>query len=308
MYQHIANRTTFENLGGIFKECFGLTIGTPKLHRFKSELARRYRSTYRSLPKKIIAGNLLHADETGVRLTEEKGYVWVFTNLENVVYLYRASREADFLAPLLDGFTGVLVSDFYTGYDSLPYSQQKCLVHLIRDINGDLLTHFHDEELKSLAKCFGTLLMKIVATVDKRGLRRHHLQKHKVDVEQFFRKVCDNPYQSEVAEKYRERFRKYRDKLFAFLDHDGVPWNNNNAEHAVKHFAKYRMISNGRMRASGLQDYLVLLSIYQTCAYKGVSFLRFLLSGERDVDTFVGTQRRHRPASIPPPDGGGSTL
>jgi len=308
MYQHIANRTTFENLAGIFKECFGLTIGAPKLHRFKSELARRYRSTYRSLLNKIIAGNLLHADETGVRLTEEKGYVWVFTNLENVVFMYRPSREADFLAPLLKGFAGVLVSDFYKGYDSLPCSQQKCLVHLIRDINGDLLTHFHDEELKSLAKCFGVLLMKIVTTVDKRGLRRHYLQKHKVDVEQFFCKVCDHPYQSEVAEKYRKRLLKYREKLFTFLDHDGVPWNNNNAEHAVKHFAKYRMISNGQMRASGLQDYLVLLSIYQTCVYKGVSFLRFLLSGERDVDTFVGTQRRQRPVSVPPPDGGGSTL
>jgi predicted RecB family nuclease len=308
LYQHIANRTTFENLSGIFKECFGLTIRTPELHRFKAELARRYRGTYRSLLKKIIAGNLLHADETGVHLTQEKGYVWAFTNLENVVFMYRPSREADFLGPLLQEFTGVLVSDFYAGYDSMNCPQQKCLVHLIRDINGDLMTYFHDEELKNLAKCFGALLVKIVATIDRRGLRCCHLQKHKVDVEMFFREGCDLMYQSEVAEKYRKRFLKYRDKLFTFLDHDGVPWNNNNAEHAVKHFAKYRIISNGRMRESGLQDYLVLLSIYQTCVYKGVSFLRFLLSGERDVDTFVETQRRHRPAHVPPPDGDGSRL
>src|SRR5262249_17036387 len=83
------------------------------------------------------------------------------------------------------------------------------------------------------------------------------------------------------------------------LDHDGVPWNNNNAEHAVKHFAKYRMITNGQMRASGLESYLVLLSIHQTCVYRGVSFLRFLLSGERDVDAFVESTRRRRGASGP---------
>src|SRR5262249_50300822 len=153
----------------------------------------------------------------------------------------------DFLGPLLEGFSGVLVSDFYKGYDSVACPQQKCLVHLIRDINGDLMTYFHDEELKSLAKCFGALLVGIVATIDRRGLRRHYLQKHKPDVEKFFREACDQPCQSEVAEKYRQRLLKYRDKLFTFLDHDGVPWNNNNAEHAVKHFAKYRMISNGRM-------------------------------------------------------------
>jgi hypothetical protein len=75
-----------------------------------------------------------------------------------------------------------------------------------------------------------------------------------------------------------------------------VPWHNNNAEHAIKHFAKYRMISNGRMTANGLQAYLVLLSIYQTCVYKKVSFLRFLLSGEQDVDAFVEATKRRRVA------------
>jgi predicted RecB family nuclease len=301
MYQHIANRTTFENLEGIFKECFGLTIRTRELHSFKSELAQRYRSTYASILKKIISGNLLHADETGVRLQKEKGYVWAFTNLVNVVFMFKPSREGDFLAPLLDGFKGVLVSDFYAAYNSLPFPQQKCLVHLIRDINGDLLTNFHDEEFKGLARCFGALLIKIVATIDRYGLKRCHLQKHKADVQKFFTESCERSYQSNVAEKYRKRFLRYKDNLFTFLDYDGVPWNNNNAEHAVKHFAKYRMISNGRMTESGLQSYLVLLSVYQTCVYKGVSFLRFLLSGEKDVDTFAETnQRRQRTgASLP---------
>jgi predicted RecB family nuclease len=299
MYQHIANRTTFENLEGIFRECFGLTIRTPEFHRFKYELARRYRSTYASILKKIVSGNLLHADETGVRLKKEKGYVWAFTNLNNVFFVFKPSREGDFLAPMLVGFKGVLVSDFYAAYNSLPCPQQKCLVHLMRDINDDLLSEFHDEELKGLARCFGALLVKIVATIDKHGLQSRWLQKHKPDVQKFFSEACENPFKSEVAEKYRKRFLKYKDKLFTFLDYDGVPWNNNNAEHAVKHFARYRMISNGRMTANGLQPYLVLLSIYQTCVYKGVSFLRFLLSGEKDVDAFVQATSRSRRPSAP---------
>ena len=186
MYQHIANRTTFENLAGIFKECFGLTIRTPELHRFKSELARRYRATYASILKKIISGNLIHADETGVRLQKEKGYVWDFTNLRNVFFMFKPSREGNFLTALLNGFTGVLVTDFYAAYDSLPCPQQKCLVHLIRDINADLLSNFYDEELKGMARRFGALLVKIVATIDKHGFQRHYLQEHKADVQKFF--------------------------------------------------------------------------------------------------------------------------
>jgi len=33
--------------------------------------------------------------------------------------------------------------------------------------------------------------------------------------------------------------------LFTFLEHDGVPWNNNNAEHAIKAFVRLRNIIGG---------------------------------------------------------------
>jgi hypothetical protein len=75
-----------------------------------------------------------------------------------------------------------------------------------------------------------------------------------------------------------------------------VPWHNNNAGHAIKHFAKHRMLTNGRVRANGLQLYLVLLSLYQTCVYKEVNFLRFLLSGEQDMDAFAVASRRRQAA------------
>ena len=76
---------------------------------------------------------------------------------------------------------------------------------------------------------------------------------------------------------------KYRNKLFTFIDYDGVPWNNNNAENAIRRFTYYREEPPRRLKEEGLSDYLVLLSIYQTCRYKDVSFLKFLVSGQRDV-------------------------
>ena len=76
--------------------------------------------------------------------------------------MYRATRKADFLHTLLDGFDGVLVTDFYTGYNSLPCRQQKCLVHLVRDLNEDLLTHPYDDEFRKIATVFAGLLSRIV--------------------------------------------------------------------------------------------------------------------------------------------------
>ena len=68
--------------------------------------------------------------------------------------------------------------------------------------------------------------------------------------------------------------------------HAAPPANVANAENAIKHFAYYREDTVGLMKESGLTSYLVLLSICHTCRYKGVSFLKFLLSRETDIDVF----------------------
>jgi hypothetical protein len=134
-------------------------------------------------------------------------------------------------------------------------------------------------------------LQAIVATVDRFGLKARHLRKHKQAVEQFLASIEPVSSDSEVVRKLKRRITKYRGKLFTFLDYDGIPWNNNNAEHAVKHFAKYRRLANGRLSERGLKDYLKLLSILETCKYKAVSFLTFLLSKERDIDAFAERSR-----------------
>jgi hypothetical protein len=95
-----------------------------------------------------------------------------------------------------------------------------------------------------------------------------------------------------MAEGYRQRLLKWRGKLFTFMDHDGIPWHNNAAEHAVKAFAHYREVADHLLSEDGLKPYLVLLSIQQTCMSKGVSFLKFLLSRETDIDVFRQGRRK----------------
>jgi predicted RecB family nuclease len=311
MYQHVVHRISFQHLEAMFEDCFGLRVRFVEIHMLKSLVARRYQLAYKRILDRIVAGGLMHADETQVDLQRGKGYVWALTNLEDVVYLYKPSREAGFLQDLLQDFKGVLVSDFFAGYDSLDCPQQKCLIHLIRDFNGDLMGNPYDEEFKALAAEFGKLLRAIVATIDKYGLKQRHLHKHKAEVAHFFRALEARVYRSELAEAYQKRLIKNEGKLFTFLDYDGVPWNNNNAEHAVKAFAYYRRVSDGKMAEDGLSAYLVLLSLYQTCKYRGVSFLKFLLSREDDVAEFCQRERKKKghprlgiyPKGFPPKSG-----
>jgi len=75
--------------------------------------------------------------------------------------------------------------------------------------------------------------------------------------------------------------------LFAFLNCDGVPWNNNDAEHAIKHLVRIRKRGISSFTKSRVNGYMTLISIYQTCQYKGISFLKFLLSQEKDIDEYL---------------------
>jgi hypothetical protein len=300
MYERVTHRSTFKGIADRLHDLFGLPVADADVCDWQSTMARYYEGTYRRLVEKIVAGNLIHADETQVRLkTGAKGYVWVFASLEEVVFMYRESREGGFLSDLLKGFRGVLVSDFYAAYDSIECEQQKCLIHLMRDFNEDLLKNPWDEELKALAAEFGALLRLMVATIDVYGLKRRHLGKHQRDVDRFFAVLDDKINRSDLAEAYRTRLFKYRSGLFTFLNHDGVPWNNNSAEHAIKRFAKYRYMADGRYSEAGLSQHLLLLSMCVTCKFRRINFLNFLLSGERDIDTFDRTRRKGRGVSLP---------
>jgi predicted RecB family nuclease len=306
MYEHVAHRTSLPSVADTIKECFGLPVDTADVSRFKVRMASYYEGTYKRVLEKLVAGRLLHADETEVKLRRGGGgYVWVFASLEEVVFMYRPSREGGFLHELLKDFQGVLVSDFYAVYDSLHCPQQKCLIHLIRDFNQDIQGNPWDEDLKVMGSDFGGLLRSIISTIDEHGLKRRHLSKHKADVDRFFDSVAGRDIHSEVAEGYRTRLLKCRDRLFTFLEYDGVPWNNNAAEHAIRSFASYRKNADGLFTEAGLSQYLVLLSLRMTCKYKGVSFLKFLLSGETDIDTFCRSpaRRRHHPAVEVHPQG-----
>jgi len=113
-------------------------------------------------------------------------------------------------------------------------------VHFVRDIDDALLKNPLDAELKSIAHEFGSLLRTIVQTVDRYGLKRRHLGRHKPAVLQFLDSVASKEFSSELARAYKKRFQKSGAKMFSFLDHDGVPWNNTNAEHAIK-TAQFRL-------------------------------------------------------------------
>jgi predicted RecB family nuclease len=286
MYLNIELRLPQGHVDASVGKLFGLHIPSGTTRQFKTAVAHTYRCVYDDLLKKLCTGNLLHVDETSVSVKGKNGYVWVLASMEQVAYFYTPTREGATIQAMLKDFSGVLVSDFYAAYDVIECPQQKCLIHFIRDLNDDLLKHPYDDELKRLVGAFASLVKPMVETVDRRGLKKRFLRKHRIFVDRFYKRLSGGFGTGEPATKIIERLQKNRNTMFTFLDFDDVPWNNNNAEHAVKAFATLRRVIDGSTTEEGLRDYLILLSICETCKYKRVDFLHFLRSGSKDIDHF----------------------
>jgi hypothetical protein len=168
---------------------FGFQMDEIVVRRFKERGAEYYRETRKKILSEMVAGSVIHADETRIRLHGKTGYVWVFTTFREVAYFYAETREGSLVQGALDGFQGVLVSDFYAAYDSIPCAQQKCLLHLMRDLNEAVLDNPYDEGVKEIAAAFAELLGAIVKTIDRWGLKSRFLRKHLVDVARFYKRI-----------------------------------------------------------------------------------------------------------------------
>jgi transposase len=289
VYLNIELRLPQERVNSHLSKSFGLSF--PSASKFKMQAAEAYRSAYDSILKGLCGGRLLHVDETSISVRGRNGYVWVLTSMEEVAYFYTPTREGSTIQTMLKDFSGVLVSDFYTAYDAIDCPQQKCLVHFIRDLNDDLLKHPYDDVLKRLGREFVCLVKPMIETVDHYGLKRRFLNKHRISVDRFYRKLSEESGAGEAATKVVERLKRNRDTMFTFLNFDDVPWNNNNAEHAIKAFATLRRVIDGVTTEKGLQDFLILLSLCETCKYKHADFLGFLRSGLENIDDFANSRR-----------------
>jgi predicted RecB family nuclease len=288
IYQNIYLRQSQENVGKGLHDVFKFNLNWRSvIPILKKRAAKRYYDTYEEILYGIKQGSLVHVDETSVSVKGTAAYVWVFTNLDEVAYVYSPSREGTILEETLQGFHGVLISDFSPVYENIECKQQRCLVHLIRDMNDDLFKNQFDFEYKLLVQKFGELLKPIIVTIDRFGLKQRFLSQYKKKIGKFFRECIDCEGKSELTRKYQKRLGKNRNRLFTFLDHDGVPWNNNNAENAIKGFATLRRVIGGSSTEAGLRNSLILLSICQTLRNKGRSSLDFFLSGETSLKKYL---------------------
>lgn len=293
VYQRVALRLPYESIVESAFEQFGETINVGAPQYFLENFAKYYAGTERQIVESLLKSPFVHADETKANIQGTNWYVWVFTDGIHVVLKLTETRETTIVQEFLAQYHGVLITDFYGGYDSIQCDQQRCWVHLIRDLNDDICEHPFDKEYEAFVLEVRNLILPIMEAVQRYGLKKRHLHKFMNQVDDFYARVIINKqYKSDLVCTYQKRFIRYRNSLFTFLEQDGIPWNNNTAERAIRPFAIQRDMSSP-FQASVLRNYLVLLGIRQTCRFQDKSFFKFLFSEEVDLENFNARTHKH---------------
>ncbi len=291
IYQRIILRLPYRIITQVTEDLFGERTSEGTILNFMRHFAEYYAPTEKNLVQRILESPFIHVDETRINIQGAEQYVWVFTDGKHVVFRITETRETTIVHEFLSNYKGILISDFYPGYDSVRCKQQKCWVHLIRDINDDLWSEPFNTEFESFVFEVKNLLIPIFEAIEKYGLKKIHLNKFNKSVEHFYEKnIIDRDYNSELTIKYQKRFQHYKESLFTFLEYDSIPWNNNMAERAIRQLAIQRKIS-GTFFEHLAPQYLQLLGIAQTCRFQNKSFLKFLISEKKDFDEFKATKR-----------------
>jgi hypothetical protein len=118
IYHNIVGKQSMLSVYRGLQDIFDLNVGEKNIYRFKSSLAKYYWTLRDEILAAVLKANVVHIDETPVKLRKTIGYVWVLSSATEVCYIFRNTREGSFLQDLLGTFEGVLVSDFFTAYDS----------------------------------------------------------------------------------------------------------------------------------------------------------------------------------------------
>ena len=285
-YHRVALKLPYSHIAEMIKEQFNETLPVASFSGYIRKFASYYTNSEEQLLQQLLKSPFIHADETTVSVLGINWYVWVFTDEKYVIFKLRETRESSIVHDFFNSYEGVVISDFYSAYNSLNCKQQKCWVHLIRDMNTDLLSEPSDFEYQTFVNHTRDLLIPIMKTIQKYGLKKWYLNKFKKEVDKFYKKAVNGIlYKSDLTRKYQNRFLKNRDSLFTFLEQDGIPWHNNAAERAIRPLAKQRTISSS-FSESVLTSYLLLLGLRQTCVFQKKSFFKFLFSGETNLDLF----------------------
>jgi len=263
----------YRKTASVLKRLCGLSITPGALVQQMSDLAGWLKPEYEAIQSALRQSSSVNIDETGWRLDGKSCWLWAFTNDSFTIYEVNDSRGHQVvLQQLGEDYAGTIVSDFYTAYNPLPYRQQKCLVHLLRELskcapgNTEEYAAFH-KKLTRLLRDSLRLRQRVSDLPQDVFDRRLKL------IHQRLAELSGATYETHDCQRLAKRLTKHANQLFTFLEQMDVDSDNNRAERAIRPAVVTRKISGGNRSQKGTEALGIITSLIQTCKLQDRDFV-----------------------------------
>jgi transposase len=240
---------------------------------------------YLEIQARALDSAVLHADETGWRVGGKTHWLWCFTTTESTYYMIDRSRGSPALKRFFKKeFAGVLVTDFWSAYNAVACARkQKCLPHLLRDLKRTQHYHRPGGDWPEFSKRLKRLIRDALRLSRRRkewpaerfAARRRRLERR-------LEELLARPWEERHARRLVKRLRRHAGELFTFLDHPGVPSDNNHGERQIRPAVIVRKNSYANASEDGAETQAVLMSVFRTLKQRGHNPISATLEAIRD--------------------------
>ena len=256
------------------------------------------RPVYDQLHRELVGRDVLHADETTLQVLREPGrsaqsksYMWLYRtgcDAEHpiVLYEYRPNRKAENAAAFLQGFTGYLHADGYSGYHKLPGSIRVvgCWAHARRKFDEAVNALPKGEQAGCAAlegQRFCNQLFSIEREIaglpfEERCIQRQSRAKPVLDALLSWAERSKAPPKSALG-KAVYYLKEQWPYLIRYLEDGRLEVSNNRAERSIKPFVMDRKNFLFANTPNGAQGSAIIFSLIETAKENGLDPYRYLV-------------------------------
>jgi hypothetical protein len=284
----------------MLQQTLAIDISLGSTQKCWEEASRSGAAPCAELEQRLKDEPVLNADETGWRTNGDKRYLLVFVAAQYIVYTVEATRSGQVLIRMLGSvFGGILCSDRFSAYLKYhPGRGQFCWAHLKRNVLGVLeLTKNTDvEQFCRDALAEHAKLFRLWHKFRDGRIDRSQLQLRSIPIQKRLFALGDRNLDSphrDVRNLAAALF-EHIERLFAFIDYEGVEPTNNSAERALRTAVQWRKTSFGNRSENGELATARLLTIAETCDLQKLNILAYLSAA-------ISSHRRGQTAASPLP-------
>jgi transposase len=272
----------------------GHKVSTPALMDLSNLVGRALEPEYRRLLDEVKEVPVVYADETNFRIDGMNSWCWDFVWDAGSVYVVDRSRGKAVPQEVLGvDFQGLLGRDGWPGYDTVGGLHQLCLIHVNRMMarvevkRGVKERGFLEPEpvrFKGRGRPSNALneylrFAELLRTIMRDAVRFSEREpvptaKEREGMSEALMGRLDQlitgGWSDADAVRICKFLRKHRERLFTFVVHPEISWENNAAERGVKKVATIRNNSGGRRSREGADTLQALLSVFETWKKRGL--------------------------------------